>query len=86
MKTILVVDDEPGIVQISGDYLRHAGFDVLTAADGPSALDTIRARQPDLIVLDIGLPGMDGLDVARETRRLGHMPIVMLTARGDESD
>jgi DNA-binding response OmpR family regulator len=86
MKTILVVDDEPGIVQISGDYLRHAGYQVLTAADGASALALIRTNAPDLIVLDIGLPGMDGLDVARETRRLGATPIVMLTARGEETD
>ena len=68
-KTILVVDDEPAIVQLARDYLEHAGFDVLTAADGTTALATIRQRQPDLIVLDLGLPGTDGLDVTRAVRR-----------------
>jgi two-component system, OmpR family, alkaline phosphatase synthesis response regulator PhoP len=86
MKSILLVDDEPKILQLCGDYLRHAGFGVSTAMDGPSALTAIRSAAPDLIVLDLGLPGMDGLDVARETRRIGTTPIIMLTARGEESD
>jgi two-component system alkaline phosphatase synthesis response regulator PhoP len=86
MKTVLVVDDEPAIVQIASDYLRHAGFDVVSVADGVTALQVIKAQPPDLIVLDLGLPGMDGLDVTRETRRIGNTPIVMLTARGEESD
>lgn len=85
-KTILVVDDEPAIVQLARDYLEHAGFDVLTAADGTSALATIRQRRPDLIVLDLGLPGTDGLDVTRAVRRDSTTPIVMLTARDDELD
>ena len=88
-KTILVVDDEPRIVELARDYLEHAGFAVLTAADGPSALATARTRQPDLVVLDLGLPGLDGLDVTRQLRtgeRTATVPIVMLTARDDELD
>jgi DNA-binding response OmpR family regulator len=86
MKTILVVDDEPKIATLARDYLEHAGFAVLTAGDGPSALSTIRQRRPDLVVLDLGLPGLDGLDVTRELRRSSTIPIVMLTARDDELD
>jgi DNA-binding response OmpR family regulator len=85
-RTILVVDDEPRIVDLARDYLAHAGYAVLTADDGPSALATARARHPDLVVLDLGLPGLDGLDVTRELRRDGSIPIVMLTARDDELD
>ena len=86
MKTILVVDDEPKIATLARDYLEHAGFAVLTASDGPAALTTIRQRHPDLVVLDLGLPGLDGLDVTRELRRDSTIPIVMLTARDDELD
>ncbi len=90
MATILVVDDEPKIVQIASDYLLHAGFAVVTAHDGPAALarmqNSVLADAPDLVVLDLGLPGMDGLDVAREVRRRSNVPIIMLTARGEESD
>ena len=86
MKTILVVDDEPRIVDLARDYLEHAGFAVLTAVDGPSALKAARIRKPDLLVLDLGLPGMDGLDVARAIRRDSTVPIIMLTARDDELD
>jgi DNA-binding response OmpR family regulator len=86
MKTILVVDDEPKIATLARDYLEHAGFAVLTAGDGQSALATIRQRRPDLVVLDLGLPGMDGLDLTRELRRDSTIPIVMLTARDDELD
>jgi two-component system alkaline phosphatase synthesis response regulator PhoP len=86
MKTILVVDDEPKIATLARDYLEHAGFAVLTAGDGPTALTTIRQRHPDLVVLDLGLPGLDGLDVTREVRRDSTVPIVMLTARDDELD
>lgn len=84
--TILVVDDEPRIVQLVRDYLEHGGFTVLTASDGPSALRTARSGRPDLVVLDLGLPGLDGLDVARSLRRDGVVPIIMLTARTEESD
>jgi len=86
VKTILVVDDEPRIVQLVRDYLEHGGFAVVTAADGAAALREARERRPDLVVLDLGLPGLDGLDVTRELRKQGNLPIVMLTARDDESD
>ena len=86
MKTILVVDDEPQIVQLVRDYLEHGGFRVLVAADGSSALRIAATLHPDLVVLDLGLPGMDGLDVTRSLRRNGAVPIIMLTARADESD
>jgi len=86
MKTVLVVDDERQIAQIARDYLEHAGFAVITAADGRKALDLARARKPDLIVLDLALPTMDGLDVARELRSGSSVPIIMLTARVEESD
>src|SRR5882762_11299622 len=84
--TILVVDGEPRIVQIVRDYLQHGGFAVLVASDGPTALRTARTGRPDLIVLDLGVPRMDGLDVARALRRDGDVPIIMLTARIEESD
>ena len=86
MKTILVVDDEPKIAQLARDYLEHAGFAVVIASDGPAALSAARRRRPDLVVLDLGLPGLDGLDVTRELRRDSAVPIVMLTARDDELD
>jgi len=86
VKTILVVDDEPQIVQLVRDYLEHAGFGVLTAADGSTALRTASMQHPDLVILDLGLPGIDGLDVTRSLRRNGETPIIMLTARTDESD
>ena len=86
MSTILVVDDEPRIVQLVRDYLERAGFEVLVAGDGPSALATIAQRRPDLVVLDLGLPGLDGLDVTRRVRATSAVPIVMLTARSDETD
>jgi DNA-binding response OmpR family regulator len=86
MKTILVVDDEPKIVQLARDYLEHAGFAVITASDGPTALHTVRSSKPDLIVLDLGLPQLDGLDVTRSIRKDSDVPIIMLTARSEESD
>jgi len=86
MKTVLVVDDEPQIVTVVRDYLEHGGFKVLTAADGPTALRTAASQHPDLVVLDLGLPGIDGLDVTRSLRRNGTVPIIMLTARTEESD
>lgn len=86
MKLILVVDDEPKIVQLARDYLEHAGFSVLTANDGQSAVEQARSRKPDLIILDLGLPKMDGLDVTRVLRKESNLPIIMLTARAEESD
>ena len=85
-KTILVIDDEPKIVEICRDYLTAAGFDVLTAVDGPGGLAVARRQRPDLIVLDLMLPGMDGLDVCRELRRESNTPVIMLTARVEETD
>jgi two-component system alkaline phosphatase synthesis response regulator PhoP len=85
-KTILVVDDEAKIIQIARDYLERAGFNVCSAADGPAALAAARTQTPDLIVLDLGLPGMDGLDVTRALRKDSNVPIIMLTARVEESD
>jgi DNA-binding response OmpR family regulator len=84
--TILVVDDEPRIVQLVRDYLEHGGFTVLVASNGAAALRTARTGRPDLVILDLGLPGLDGLDVARALRRDGEVPIIMLTARTEESD
>jgi DNA-binding response OmpR family regulator len=86
MKTVLVVDDERPIVQIAKDYLEHAGFAVIAAHDGAGALDAARARRPDLVVLDLGLPRLDGIEVAKQLRRESAVPIIMLTARVEESD
>jgi len=86
VKTILVVDDEPEIVALCSDYLRASGYAVLTARDGQAALDALRTNRHDLVVLDLGLPKVDGLDVTRAVRRESAVPIVMLTARAEESD
>jgi DNA-binding response OmpR family regulator len=83
---ILVVDDEPKIVQLVRDYLERAGFAVSTARDGNEALMRAHQERPDLIVLDLGLPELDGLDVTRSLRRDTSVPIIMLTARDDETD
>ena len=86
MQHILVVEDEMQIARTLRDYLEVAGFQVTVVGEGSAALASVRGDRPDLVVLDLGLPGMDGLDVARELRRASTTPIVMLTARGDESD
>jgi len=86
MKHILVVDDEPRIAEIARDYLERAGYRVVTAATGADALAAARTGRPDLIVLDLGLPQMDGLDVTRRLRQDSSVPIIMLTARVDEND
>ena len=86
MRTILVVDDEPKIVKIARDYLARAGFRVLTAGDGRAVVATVRSAKPDLVVLDLALPEMDGLDVTRTLRKESEVPIIMLTARADETD
>src|ERR1700712_3771264 len=89
---ILVVDDEPQIAGVVGAYLRAprverlAGFDVLVAGAGVRALEAARGRRPDLVVLDLGLPGLDGLEVARTLRKESDVPIIMLTARVEEDD
>jgi two-component system alkaline phosphatase synthesis response regulator PhoP len=88
-QTVLIVDDEPKIVQICRDYLTAAGFTVISAETGPLGLAAARRDRPDLIVLDLMLPGMDGLDVCRNLRQdslLKDIPIIMLTARVEETD
>ncbi len=86
MKKVLVVDDEPKLAAIARDYLVAAGFVVIVAPDGPQGLALTRKERPDLVVLDLMLPGMDGLDVCREIRRESSVPIIMLTARVEETD
>ena len=83
---ILVVDDEPKIARLARDYLEQNGFRVLPVTDGVTALAAARQEKPDLIVLDLNLPGMDGLDVCRALRRESNVPIIMLTARVEEAD
>jgi DNA-binding response OmpR family regulator len=86
MKTILVVDDEPKIIQLVRDYLERAGFHVSTASNGKTALALTHSEKPDLIILDLGLPEMDGLDFTRTLRKDSNVPILMLTARSEEAD
>ncbi len=86
MKTVLLVDDELKITRLLRDYLQQAGFRVVTATDGPTALAEARSERPDMIVLDLGLPGIDGLDVTRTLRKTSDVPIIILTARAEESD
>jgi DNA-binding response OmpR family regulator len=86
MPRILVVDDEMKIARLVRDYLTEAGFDVILASTGPGALASARSDRPDLVVLDLGLPGMDGYDVTRSIRAVSAIPIIMLTARSEETD
>lgn len=86
MNNILIVEDDREIAQLVRDYLDRAGFGVSVAADGDKAIEHARNLRPDLIVLDLGLPGRDGLDVIREIRQSSSTPIVILTARGEETD
>jgi two-component system alkaline phosphatase synthesis response regulator PhoP len=83
---ILVVDDEPEIVKLVRAYLEHAGFSVVTANEGNQALAVFRHERPNLVILDLNLPGLDGLDVCRALRRDTDIPIIMLTARLEETD
>lgn len=83
---VLLVEDDPSIREITELGLRRAGFSVTTAANGVDGLARFRADRPDLVLLDVMLPGLDGLEVAREIRRESTVPIVMLTARGDTLD
>ncbi len=84
--SVLVVDDEPRIADLVRDYLDQVGFSVIVAADGPAALEAFDRHRPDAIILDLGLPGMDGLDVVRTLRARSDVPIVIMTARSDETD
>jgi DNA-binding response OmpR family regulator len=85
-KKILIIDDEAKIVEICQDYLKAAGFSVITSLDGQGGLDKAHREKPDLILLDLMLPGMDGLDICRELRKESNTPIIMLTARVEETD
>ncbi len=85
-KKILIIDDEPQIVQICQDYLKAAGYETVTASNGVQGVSLVRREKPDLIVLDLMMPEMDGLDVCREVRRDSDVPIIMLTARIEETD
>jgi DNA-binding response OmpR family regulator len=86
MPTVLVVDDELKIARLIRDYLEKAGFVVATASDGKGAIASARQLKPDLIVLDLGLPNIDGLDVIRALRMGSNVPVVVVTARADEAD
>lgn len=85
-KKILLVDDEPEIVEICRDYLKASGYDVVTAKDGAQGLSSARREKPDLVVMDVMMPEMDGLDLCRTLRRESNVPIIMLTARVEETD
>ena len=86
MTTVLVVDDEPTIREIVVKYLARDGYRTLEAADGDRARELVAAERPDLVVLDVMLPGTDGLELCRWIRSGSHLPVIMLTARGEESD
>ena len=86
MKTVLVVDDEANIVELIRLYLEREGFRVVAAGDGPSAIATHRDQAPDLVILDLMLPGLDGFEVCRQIRREADTPILMLTARSEDVD
>ncbi|GGS09326.1 DNA-binding response regulator [Streptomyces rubiginosohelvolus] len=83
---VLVVDDDPTVAEVVVGYLHRAGYAVEQAEDGPAALGRFAARRPDLVVLDLMLPAMDGFEVCRRMREHGPVPVIMLTARGDEED
>ncbi len=86
MATILIIEDEPELVKVLRSYLEQAGYTVLSAGRGDSGLSTWEHKHPDLVILDLNLPGMDGLDVARAIRHKASTPIIMLTARVEEAD
>ena len=86
MQTILIIEDESELVRILRSYLENAGFEVLSAGRGDTGMDIWRSAHPDLVILDLNLPGMDGLDIAREISRKEDTPIIMLTARVEEAD
>src|SRR5205814_3240086 len=83
---VLVVDDEPNLARLLRTYLEREGFAVVTAADGPTALDLARTRSPDLVILDVMLPGLDGVEVCRRLRQFSDAYVLMLTARAEEID
>jgi DNA-binding response OmpR family regulator len=85
-RTILVVDDEPTIANVVASYLRRAGYEAVTAADGPAAVAAAERHSPDLVVLDVMLPGFDGLQAMARLRQRRGVPVILLTARGEEAD
>jgi len=86
MPTVLIIEDEPELVKVLRSYLEQAGYVVLTAYRGDSGLSIWEHKRPDLVILDLNLPGMDGLDIAREIRHKGNTPLIMVTARVEEAD
>jgi two-component system alkaline phosphatase synthesis response regulator PhoP len=84
--TILVVDDEQSILDLVSAYLRREGYQVFTAMDGPAGLQAARSFKPDLIVLDVMLPGMDGIELLTRLRRESEVYVILLTARSEETD
>src|SRR5512147_875496 len=86
MTKILVVDDEPSIINLVSAYLKPEGYDVYTAADGPAGLKAARAFKPDLIILDVMLPGMDGIELLSRLRRESDVYVILLTAKTEETD
>jgi two-component system response regulator BaeR len=86
MSCILIVEDEPKLAALEADYLKAAGFDTHTIGDGREVVDWVRAHAPDLVLLDLMLPGRDGVDICRELRSFSDVPIVMVTAKVEEID
>ena len=83
---VLVVDDEKPLARMIATYLTRAGYDATTAHTGPEAVEAARAQAPDVVVLDLGLPGLDGIEVCRSIRGFSECYVLMLTARGEEED
>lgn len=83
---VIIVEDEPKIAQLVADYLQNDGFHVTVLQEGSTAVDTIKTRQPDFLILDLMLPGKDGLTICKEVRQFSNLPIMMLTAKTDEID
>src|SRR6185295_9931656 len=86
MRTILVVDDDERLRDLVAEYLKSRGFMVVTAADGEEGLARVRGGGIDIVVLDVMLPKKDGFEICRELRAFSRVPVIMLTARGDETD
>jgi DNA-binding response OmpR family regulator len=86
MPTVLIVDDEEIVREVVAQYLRQEGFSVEVASDGPEALKSFAHARPDLVLLDLMLPGIDGLEVCRRIRTQSNVPVIMVTAKGDEVD
>jgi two-component system response regulator RegX3 len=86
MRTVLIVDDEPGLLDVIEPYLRDDGFDVVRASDGPSAMEAFERSSPDLVILDVNLPGFPGIEVLQRVRAVRDVPVILLTARTSEVD